>query len=202
MGDTYLTRDSLLFRVKEKGDNEAWAEFISLYQPFVNIFLRKLPIAKTHSEDIAQEIMVEIWNSIGKFDPEGSAKFRTWLISLIRNHAYQYMKKVYSNRNREARYAADHQQFTFDSEAIDSGQFDQLYQKEWEAYVSTLALKIVKDKFVGNAIKIFEMSLDGKSAAVIAEKLKIKHETVYQLRNRVKSALIKEIARLRQQLEL
>ena len=55
MSDTYLTRESLIWRVKDKGDQEAWEEFIALYKPFVQILIYKLSVSKSNVDDIEQE---------------------------------------------------------------------------------------------------------------------------------------------------
>ena len=197
MSDTYLTRESLIWRVKDKGDQEAWEEFTTIYQPFVKILIHKLSVSKTNVDDMTQEIMVELWKSVERFDIKGSAKFRSWLMSLVRNVAFQYMRKVYKRQHREDSYVSDNQ-IVAGSEFQDVDRFTEVYEKEWEAYVCSCALSSVKKKFVGNAVTVFELSLQGLETNEIADKLDIKQATVYQLRNRVKSALIKEIAQIRQ----
>ena len=197
MSDTYLTRESLIWRVKDKGDQEAWEEFTAIYQPFVRILICKLSVTKGNIDDMTQEIMIELWKSIDRFDLKGSAKFRSWLMSLVRNIAFQYMRKVYSRQRREDSYVSDNQ-VVAGGEFADVDRFEEVYEKEWEAYVCSCALASIRKKFVGNAVAVFEMSLEGHTTEEISEKLDVKQETVYQLRNRVKSALIKEIAQIRQ----
>ena len=41
MDDTQTTRPSLLARVRDTEDREAWAEFVEVYSPFVYGFMRR-----------------------------------------------------------------------------------------------------------------------------------------------------------------
>ena len=74
-------------------------------------------------------------------------------------------------------------------------------KKEWEIYITNMALERIKEQFNGNAIEVFKMSLAGIPVDEIAEKLDIKENTTYRLKNRVKSKLIDEIEKLRFELE-
>ena len=59
----------------------------------------------------------------------------------------------------------------------------------------------IKQRFTGNAIKVFEMSLEGKPLEVICAKTELTKHSVYTLKNRVKKALILEINNLSNTLE-
>lgn len=196
MADTYLTRYTLLARVKGDLDaDEAWEEFASIYRPFVLILLRGMNIRWEEQEDIAQEVMVKIFKNIGQFG--GNAKFRTWLMTVVRNTAYRHLGKQKRRREREERYAGDPVK-----EKLEQPAFDEMYQKKWESYICTLAFERMKTKFTGKAIEVFNMTMEEKDVDHICKKLKLKRDTVYRLRTRVKTALIDEVARLRQQMEL
>ena len=111
------------------------------------------------------------------------------------------MRKVYSGQNRDHSYAEENSVFTQNGfVAVDK--MDEIYQKEWEAYICTLAFENIKPKFVGNAIKVFQMTLDGVELDAIKDELGITVDTIYQLRHRVKSALVKEASQLRKKLEI
>ena len=59
----------------------------------------------------------------------------------------------------------------------------------------------VSKTFSGKGVDVFQKTLDGKNVSEIAIELKIEESSVYQLRARVKKSLIKEIARLRHELD-
>ena len=78
---------------------------------------------------------------------------------------------------------------------------DGIIEKEWAAYVGSLAMERVRDSFEGQAIEVFELGLDGLSAAQIAEQTKLTVATVYTLKKRVKKRLYLEIRNLTSELE-
>jgi RNA polymerase sigma-70 factor (ECF subfamily) len=196
MADTYLTRYTLLSRVKEGVDaDEAWEEFASIYHPFVLILLRGMNIRWEEQDDIAQDVMIKILKNINQFN--GNAKFRTWLMTVVRNTAYSHLGKQRRNKEREEKYATD----PVDRE-MGQVDFEQMYQSQWESYICTLAFERIKTKFTGKAIDVFQMTMEEQDIEKICRKLELKKDTVYRLRTRVKTALIDEVARLRQQMEL
>ncbi|MFM8222274.1 MAG: sigma factor, partial [Planctomycetaceae bacterium] len=80
------TRDSLIRRLQDGGDNAAWDEFASIYRPIiVRIALRKhLPFED--AEDLAQQVLLLVLKNIGKWKTDPArARFRTWLQTVVRN---------------------------------------------------------------------------------------------------------------------
>ena len=61
--------------------------------------------------------------------------------------------------------------------------------------------EMVKEVFQGQAIEVFELGLDGRSAAEIAESTGLSVASVYTLRKRVKKRLYLEIRALVAELE-
>jgi len=54
MGETPLTRPSLLLRVRDPLDHEAWRQFIDLYAPLVYQFGRRRGLQDADAADLAQ----------------------------------------------------------------------------------------------------------------------------------------------------
>src|SRR5438128_264498 len=63
----------LLARVA-RGDERAFAEFYDLVSARVYGLIRRVLRAPAQSEEVAQEVMVEVWRNAGRYDPaRGSA---------------------------------------------------------------------------------------------------------------------------------
>ncbi|MDB4570793.1 helix-turn-helix domain-containing protein, partial [Akkermansiaceae bacterium] len=58
-----------------------------------------------------------------------------------------------------------------------------------------------REAFSGNAVEVFTMSLSGHSVENTAKQLGIKTNTVYILKHRVKTMLLREIQILKRDLE-
>lgn len=194
--DPYRTRQTLIQRACCGDDAHAWNEFVRYYQQFIFILLRHLHVPQQESDDIAQAVQVKLWKNLATFDSE-KAKFRTWLITIIRNTTATHMKQLSVRRDR----------FVLSEELIEmlsdeSGTaFEAKVQKEWEDYITALAMNNIQDRFSGQAIEVFRMTLAGTPPQQIADTLGMQLQSIYNLKNRVKARLIKEIKYLRGELE-
>lgn len=80
-------------------------------------------------------------------------------------------------------------------------EIDALIEEEWTTYIANLAMERVRATFQGQAVKVFELGLDGLSAEQIAEQTDLTVQSVYTLRKRVKKRLYLEIRALTADLE-
>jgi RNA polymerase sigma-70 factor (ECF subfamily) len=80
-------------------------------------------------------------------------------------------------------------------------EIDVQIEREWAVYVGNLAMKRVRNIFHGQAVKVFELGMDGMPASEIAEQTGLSISSVYTLRKRVKKRLYLEIRALAAELE-
>lgn len=78
---------------------------------------------------------------------------------------------------------------------------EKIIEKEWEIYMTNFALERLRGIFSDTAVAVFEMGLDGVPTSEIAERLHITVDSVYTLKNRVKSRFIKEINAVMREVE-
>jgi len=72
----------LMLRVK-RGDRRAFEELVDKYKrPVTNVIYRTLGDA-TEAEDLAQNVFVQVYRSAHRY--RASAKFTTWLFTIVRN---------------------------------------------------------------------------------------------------------------------
>ena len=193
----FQTRHSLLLRACDPEDERAWNEFEKHYRLFIFHILRQLDVPVDERDDLGQQILVGLTKDLPSYD-RSRAKFRTWLSQVIRNRSRQYFRDTYRSEKRVNSYAKENPGL-FDFE---SPQIDEMIQKEWETYVSTLAMQRIKKVFSPRAIQVFESSLDGRSSEEIAKDTGLTVSSVYTLKKRVKKSLILEIRKTVSELEL
>ncbi|MDB0068425.1 sigma-70 family RNA polymerase sigma factor [Akkermansiaceae bacterium] len=196
MASTFQTRHSLLQRATDLKDEGAWEEIVQQYRHFILCVLNQLGVSRDNLEDLSQQILIALTQSLPRYD-RNRAKFRVWLSTIVRNKAYSYFRKQYSTQrslNRMSNESQVHGEIT-------APEIEVIIDREWAAYIASQAMQRVRENFQGQAVEVFEMGLDGHSAAHIAEKTKLTVATVYTLKKRVKKRLYLEIRQLSSELE-
>src|SRR5438105_4849958 len=94
MADSPDTRPSLLVRIRDSGDREAWRLFVDLYGPLVYRFGRKRGLQDADAADLTQTVLQAISGAIQTFeyDPARGA-FRGWLLGVVRNQLSKRMRR-------------------------------------------------------------------------------------------------------------
>lgn len=185
-------------RACQPGNNEAWDEFVFYYRRFIFYLLNRIGVRPDDIDDLSQDILIELWKSLPTYKKE-KAKFRTWLSAIVRHQAGRYLAKRIRRDKLVTTTEKDHLEATAADLATD--EFEEMVNKEWGIYLSNLAMTNVEKVYRGNAIQVFKMSIKGMKVEAIAEELGVTVNTVYTLKRRVKSRLLKEVQNLKTNLE-
>jgi len=198
MSDDWTTRQTLLMRVRNQDDEEAWNEFVSYYRTFIKVILKYLNVQENDSEDLHQEILLKIWKALGKLNYDSEkARFRTWMNTVIRNAVIDFHR----SRNRKIKTVDSEEEIDPEGFPLNSDEFSKIIDKEWRAHITNMAMANIRSTFKGNAMQVFEMYLNEMPNKKIAEELDIAESSVYKLKSRVEEKLIQEIKRLKTELE-
>ncbi len=94
MGDQPKTRRSLLARIRDKRDGEAWSQFVAIYSPLVYRFVRRRGLQATDAADVTQEVFRAVAAGIRRFDYDRrQGSFRGWLITVARSKLHKFLRK-------------------------------------------------------------------------------------------------------------
>lgn len=198
--DALNTRVSLLQRARDGSNELAWEELLGFYNPFISKVLGSMGFKGADLDDARQQVVLRLWKGLKTYHrDEQRAKFRTWFARLIRNTALNIIR----SKNRQPEGPSLDDENTGQAMVLsDDPEITDKVEQEWQRYVVELAMERVEKMFSGHAITVFKMSLDGKTVEAISEELSIKTNTVYILKHRVKTVLMKEIKALRTDLEV
>jgi RNA polymerase sigma factor (sigma-70 family) len=87
------TRASLLLRLGNAEDHEAWVEFVSLYEPVVYRLLRQHGLQDVDARDVMQELFLAVSRSIERWQPAHErGSFRAWLRRVTRNLVINWLR--------------------------------------------------------------------------------------------------------------
>lgn len=86
MASIPITQLSLLVRLRDARDREAWERFVDLYAPLVFGFVRKRGLQEADAADLTQDVLRQVAQSAKSlvYDPKRGS-FRAWLFTVVRN---------------------------------------------------------------------------------------------------------------------
>ena len=74
-------------------DREAFARLFREFLPLIRAYsLKAYPGANSMADEVAQEVMIKVWEKAHTYKPEASA-ISTWLYTLTRNARIDYLRK-------------------------------------------------------------------------------------------------------------
>ena len=79
------TRESLIQKISDPEHQEAWSEFVQVYQPLIYNFALSKGMQHSDALDIVQEVLTAVSGSVGKFQKRTSGSFRGYLFAITRN---------------------------------------------------------------------------------------------------------------------
>ena len=94
MSNALTTRASLLLRLGDPQDHEAWTEFVSLYEPIIYRLMRQHGLQDADARDVMQELLLVVSRNIDRWQPRHEhGSFRGWLRRVIRNLVIHWLKR-------------------------------------------------------------------------------------------------------------
>ncbi len=196
-GSEWVTRRSLLIRVKDQSDEKAWSEFAFYYRKYIYNIVRKMGLPHHDAEEVVQLVLMKSWNVLPAFEyqPE-RGRFRGWLCKVAGNAVKNFLRA-------QGKPSVPLDAIDWDEDEAATAvrpEIEQFAQKEWESYLPELAWKTVSKEFEPQVLKAFKLFAEGIEAAAIAQQLGIAESSVYVYKKRVQDRLAKEVARLEKEL--
>jgi RNA polymerase sigma-70 factor, ECF subfamily len=88
-----------LIELVQRGDQAAFAEIYDAVAPMVFSTVSRVLRDPAMSEEVTQEVFVEVWTHAARFDPE-KASVSTWAVTIARRRAIDRVRKEQSQRDR------------------------------------------------------------------------------------------------------
>jgi RNA polymerase sigma-70 factor (ECF subfamily) len=95
------SREELLAKVKE-GDQVAFGQLYDDISPRVFGLVRRLLVDFSQSEEVTQEVFLEIWQSASRYEPsKGGAA--TWILTMAHRRAVDRIRSSQASRDRDVK---------------------------------------------------------------------------------------------------
>jgi RNA polymerase sigma-70 factor (ECF subfamily) len=193
MGESPVTRASLLIRLRDGQDKEAWRQFVQLYASLIYGFARKRGLQDADAADLMQEVLRSVASAAGRleYDPQRGS-FRNWLYTVTRNKLYTFL----SQRKRQVSGSGDSGvQERLEEEPAPDSDADSLWEQEYQRRLFTWAADIVRGDFQPATWQAFwRTAVDGQDPREVAQQLGLSPGSVYVAKSRV-------LARIREQIQ-
>lgn len=196
--NTPATRISLLQRLLDRDDAEAWEAFDAIYRPVIYRLLGKWGLQEADRHEVAQEVFSAVSQSLRKFHHrEDIGSFRGWLTTITRNKLVDMLKS--RERLPESIGGSDFQTWLAECPQPESlasaGQGLSRWDLEQRRALFAWAAKKVQHKVQPSTWRAFQQTaVRGVAPCDVAKEMKTTVGWVYVARSRV-------LARLRELVE-
>jgi RNA polymerase sigma-70 factor (ECF subfamily) len=181
----HTTPVSLLERVRQPGQEQAWARFVEMYTPLLFYWARRMGLQESDAADLVQDVFTTLVQKLPEFVYDRDRSFRNWLRTVLHNRW----------RDQQRRAAVRGFQDSGLAEHPAPPDPDPAWEVEYRNLLVARALELMQSEFQPTTWKAcWEMVVSGRSGAEVAASLGLTVDAVYAAKSRV-------LRRLRQELE-
>jgi RNA polymerase sigma-70 factor (ECF subfamily) len=192
MNGAPVTHSSLLVRLRDRSDEQAWCEFAEIYRPLVYQLAKRRGLQEADAQDLVQEVFRSVARAIEHFDPDPArGSFRGWLSRIAGN----LIINLLIAQKRHPRGTGETDVLRLMEEQPDPSREESvLYEEEYRRSLLAWAAERVRPSFSELAWQAFwQTGVEGRPPKVVAQALGMSLGTVYQYKSRVVARIRREI---------
>jgi RNA polymerase sigma factor (sigma-70 family) len=196
MAEPPLTRVTLLVRLRDGRDADAWKEFFDLYGPVVYRFARNRGLQDADAADLMQDVLRSVARNAAKmeYDPKRGT-FRGWLYTVTRNKIYNFLSSQRIRPRASGDSDAHERLESLPAREEDGPDAD--WEREYQKRLTDRAMEIVKVEFQAATWQAFwGTAVEGKPAGEVGAGLKMSAGAVYVAKSRVLARLRDEVKKM------
>ncbi|MEM6777656.1 MAG: sigma-70 family RNA polymerase sigma factor [Planctomycetota bacterium] len=193
--DSPPTRATLLLRLRDADDTDAWSQFVGDYGPMLYRFVRRCGLQDADAADLVQDVMRAVGGAISRLDyQKEKGGFRAWLFTITRNKLYTFLEK----NARTEKGGGDTAAWNRLGNHEDSrDELNQQWELEHQRQVAAQAMQVIRDAAEPKTWSAFQMTaIDGRSASDVGKELGLSTGSVYVARSRITAKLRDEVQRV------
>ncbi len=187
-----LTSASLLERLQQRPDQEAWRRLVELYTPLIHGWLRRhADLQANDADDLTQEVLSSLVRRLPRFrHNQRPGAFRAWLRTVTVNCLRDFWRR---RRGRPwAAAGGDPARLLAELEDSASG-MSRVWDEEHDRHVAGALLERVRGEFTPSTWEAFrQLALEGRSAAEVGAALGLTPNAVLIAKSRVLRRLREE----------
>lgn len=182
MSEESETRDSLLIRVRDPGDRDAWEQFACIYRPVVYRLARMRGIQDADAQDLAQRVLISVADAIRTWERSPGSRFRHWLRRVAKNEVLKALTRQPRDLAGGGTSAAE--LLNRQPDSCPNGEVEE--EREYRRQLVRRAAEIVRARADDATWLAFQMTMiDGCAIAEAAKRLGRSEGMVYAARSRI-----------------
>jgi len=186
------TRQSLLIRVRNPRDGDAWEQFAQVYGPLIFRFARKRGLQDADAADLSQIALTAVLGMLqaGGYD-RNRGSFRSWLFGLVRNQMHKFCDRNERQPLGTGGTSMRHRLETQPAPELDE---EAAWDGEFERQMFLVAVERVRGEFHESRWQAFwRTAVEGRGAADVGKELGLSVGAVYTAKSRAISRVKREI---------
>jgi RNA polymerase sigma-70 factor (ECF subfamily) len=188
MPDAPPTRPSLLLRLRDHRDDQAWGEFVDLYAPLVYAYARRHGLQDADAADLTQTCLRQVAAHVGSLEYDRRrGTFRGWLFTIVRNKLRDFRdqpRRLYQGSG-DARV-----QRLLELQAAPEPEESARWERDYRLRLLAWAADRVRPQVQETTWQAFwQTAVEGKGGAEVARALELTAAAVYLAKSRVMARL-------------
>jgi RNA polymerase sigma-70 factor (ECF subfamily) len=187
-----VTPRSLLERLNDRADAEAWRRMLSVYEPWLRGWLTRQGLQPADVEDLLQDVLLAVSQELPGFVHNGrNGAFRCWLKAILSNRLRHFLR---TRQNREGMLAQQPMSGVVDQLDDPASELSRQWDQEHDQQLVRRMLANVRAEFNDATWRIFQLLvLEDRPAAEVARTVGVSANAVYVAKSRVLSRLREEL---------
>jgi RNA polymerase sigma-70 factor (ECF subfamily) len=183
------TRASLLIRIKNPRDTQAWAEFYDFYAPLLYRYARARGLGHEDAEDVRSTCYEAIVRQIPHFDYDrAKGGFKAWLRTLVNRRVVDLLRK------RREPTAESHELAELPAREPPT---DELWEQHWKQQHLRYCVQQVRSAVAPQTFEAFQMLIEqGCTVPEVCDRLGMNPNQVYKAKARVLELVRQRMAAL------
>lgn len=179
----HTTPPSLLQRLQNPAEKQAWDTFVELYTPLLYFWSKRWGLQDSDAADLVQEALLLLYRKLPEFDYQAGGSFRGWLRTVLHNKWRDQRRRSFPEPAGDG------------IEPAVEASWAEREEQEYRQQLLRVMLKKLEPEFPATIWAAFvAYVLESRSPAEVAATLQVSQGTVYAAKSKVFQRLRQELA--------